>query len=47
MLNEAPAKMERTIASIEKQSRVLEKEGASVNASATEMTLRDLLSKLK
>jgi hypothetical protein len=47
MLNEAPAKMERTIASIEKQSRLVEKEGASVAASATELTLKELLSKLK
>ncbi len=47
MLNEAPAKMERTIASIEKQSRALEKEVASASADVTELTLKDLLSKLK
>jgi len=47
MLNEAPAKVERTIANIEKQSRILEKEAAGVAASATELTLKDLLSKLK
>ncbi|KAF5358550.1 hypothetical protein D9756_001305 [Leucocoprinus leucothites] len=47
MLNEAPAKMERTIASIEKQSRNLEKEAANLAASATEQVLKDLLSKLK
>lgn len=47
VLKEAPAKMERTIASIEKQSRALEKEAASASADATELTLKDLISKLK
>lgn len=47
MLNEAPAKLERTIASIEKQARVLEKEGAAAIASATELTLQEIISKLK
>jgi len=47
MLNEAPARMERTIANIEKQSRTLEKEAAGVALAATELTLKDLLSKLK
>ncbi|KAF9447888.1 hypothetical protein P691DRAFT_730692 [Macrolepiota fuliginosa MF-IS2] len=46
LLSEAPAKMERTIANIEKQSRALEKESASATANATALTLKDLLSKL-
>lgn len=46
-MNEAPARMEQTIASIEKQSRTLEKEAAGVALAATELTLKDLLSKLK
>lgn len=47
MLNETPARLERTIGSMEKQARVLEKEGAAALASATEMTLQEIISKLK
>jgi hypothetical protein len=47
LLNETPSRLERTIGSMEKQARVLEKEGAAVLASATEMTLQEIISKLK
>ncbi|KAJ3567720.1 hypothetical protein NP233_g6175 [Leucocoprinus birnbaumii] len=42
MLNEAPAKMERTITSIEKESRNVEK-----GPSATELALKNIISKLQ
>jgi hypothetical protein len=47
LLNETPSRLERTIGAMEKQARVLEKEGAAALASATEMTLQEIISKLK